>query len=389
MSTATKEEPSVAAGLFGKKNDLTSNSGYYRISRKSESPLDLAKQRLTIPDVWQLKGLPGKPGKCCKNPSREDRHPSLSIWKDGRLFKDHATDQTGDVVAFLAMVGGISMSDAAKELIALAGGHTRASTTLPRPTFTRSPDREKPTLPELRKPTADELLAIQLQRKLPEPYGLEIAVQRGLLWLGDVYEHSTKSNVPAWIVTDDSRWNAQARRMDGQPWSLPEGLTAKAKTLKGSAASWPIGAANLGKARSVIFTEGPPDMLSAITAVFLANNQSLSFTDGVGFACVAGAKNDLHPDSLPFFAGKRVRIVPHLDKSGTGMGAAESWALQLHKAGAILDWFDLAGIQPRVGDVAKDLNDVTHFAKDDGWNEPELPPELAELAAFAGAEVVA
>ena len=389
MSTATtpKENPSrCLAGALEKKNDLSYNRRDYSRHGNKPSPLDAAKQRLTIPEVWQLKGLPGKPGKSCKNPSREDRHPSLSIFADGRLFKDHATDQTGDVVAFLAMVGCISMSDAAKELIALAGGHTRASTALPGPTFTRSPDREKPTLPELRKPTADELLAIQLQRKLPEPYGLEIAVHRGLLWLGDVYEHSTKATVPAWIVTDDSRWNAQARRMDGQPWTLPEGLTAKAKTLKGSAASWPIGAANLGVARNVIFTEGPPDLLAAITAVFLANKQSVPFMESIGFVCVAGAKNSLHPDSLACFKGRRVRVVPHMDLSGTGMSGAEAWATQLSAAGSLVEWFDLAGLQQRDGEVVKDLNDFTYYATDNGWDEPAVPAELAELAAFSAGE---
>jgi hypothetical protein len=383
-----KENPGVAAGVSGERKNVLLR-GEYTTTRKGPSPLELAKERLTIADAWHLLALPGKPGKSCKNPSREDRNPSLSVFAEGRLFKDFATSENGDVVAFVAMVLGLTASEAAKKLIAMAGtGNGGTAPAVVRPITPRpSPAiaaKAKPTLPELRKPTPGELLAIQHQRKLPESYGLEIAVQRGLLWTGEIYDHESQGPVPAWILTDDSRWNAQARRMDGKPWLLSGGTSAKAKTLPGSSASWPIGAANLENAQNVIFTEGPPDMLAAITAVFLANKQSMPFMDGIGFVCVAGAKNSLHPESLPCFKGRRVRIVPHMDLSGTGMGAAEDWAKQLLAAGARVEWFDLAGLRQMDGGAVKDLNDFTYYATDNGWDEPTVPDELAELAAFPG-----
>lgn len=292
------------------------------------------------------------------------------------------------MVAFIAMVLNVSVSEAAKKLIAMAGTKETARATIIQPPRARIPTevREKPNLPELRKPTPTELVIIGKQRNLPvvdgHYPGLEFAVQRGLLWTGLIYDHVKMGALPAWIVTDDSRWNAQARRMDGQPWLMASGNTTKAKTLRGSSASWPIGAANLQAAKWVLLTEGPPDLLAAFTAVHLADSQRATKVDEIGFACMAGAKNQVHPDALPYFAGKRVRIIPHNDASGTGISAAASWASQLGKAGAIVDWFDLSGLNRPDGMPAKDLNDLIHSARSDGTLDPRSLNWLCELTDF-------
>ncbi len=67
-----------------------------------------AKQVTTITSAWQLLNLPGKPGKSCKAPHREDRSPSFSVYDEGRKFNDFGTGEKGDVVAFLSVVLGIS-----------------------------------------------------------------------------------------------------------------------------------------------------------------------------------------------------------------------------------------------------------------------------------------
>lgn len=36
-----------------------------------DSPLEVAKERLSIPDLWRLLNLPGKPGRSCRSPFRE------------------------------------------------------------------------------------------------------------------------------------------------------------------------------------------------------------------------------------------------------------------------------------------------------------------------------
>lgn len=353
------------------------------------SPLEAAKASVTIADAWRILGLPGTPSTSCRSPWREDRKPSFSVFDSARRFKDHATNECGDVVTFVSKAAGKTLSEAAKMVIAWAGtggmGGARTLNMRPMPIPPRATERrEKPELPALRKPSPEELVAIGKQRKLPETYGgypgLEIAVQRGLLWVTNVYDHGLKRELPAWVATDSSRWNAQARRMDGQPWHLSSGAEAKAKTLPGSLASWPIGAADIGNAKVVLMLEGPPDLLAAMTAVFLSFSQDLVRTNAVAFVCVAGASNQLHPDSMPCFKGRHVRVIPHLDSSGVGTDAAESWATQLAKAGAKVDWFDLQGLGKPGGLTGKDLNDALYWETDDGWNEPQLPAWCSELA---------
>lgn len=388
MSTDKKEGPQpVKAGAPVKHNLRSRHSSM----AGHASPLEQAKERVSITDAWHMLGLNGEPSKECPCPWREDRKPSFSIFSDGRKFKDFATGERGDVVEFIERAAGVSKSEAAKMLIAWANTGSAGGAAFVAPlrpiTLRPTPGAAKPVPLDVRKPSAAELVVIGKQRNLPESYGcfpgLDIAVQRGLLWVGEAYDHESKRDLPAWIATDESRINAQARRMDGKPWTTAHGERIKSKTLPGFKGTWPIGAANFGTAMNVILTEGPPDMLAAITAVFLSSGQSLAVVNGIGFACVTGAHQELHPDSLVHFKGRRVRIVPDTDVTGTGAKGAAKWTAQLTKAGAIVDWFELTGLKKPDGSPAKDLNDVTAYATDDGWNEPELPQWFSELADFS------
>jgi hypothetical protein len=86
-----------------------------------DSPLQAAKAKLSIPALWHLLDLAGKPGKSCKSPFREDRNPSFSIYDDGRKWKDHGSDDGGDAVDFLARALNLSNEDACRKLLELAG----------------------------------------------------------------------------------------------------------------------------------------------------------------------------------------------------------------------------------------------------------------------------
>jgi len=86
-----------------------------------DSPLEVAKERLRIPALWVILTLPGRPGRSCRSPFREDRNPSFVIFDNDRRFYDHGTGQAGDAVDFLAMALGISNGDASRKLIELAG----------------------------------------------------------------------------------------------------------------------------------------------------------------------------------------------------------------------------------------------------------------------------
>ena len=55
-----------------------------------DSPLQAAKERLTIAALRAMLELPGKHARSCRSPFREDHNASFSMYDDGRKWKDHA-----------------------------------------------------------------------------------------------------------------------------------------------------------------------------------------------------------------------------------------------------------------------------------------------------------
>ncbi|MFZ4776221.1 MAG: DUF3987 domain-containing protein, partial [Terrimicrobiaceae bacterium] len=99
-----------------------------------------AKQRLTVGMLWQQHNLPGKPGKSCRSPFREDQNPSFSVYigKNGEeRWKDFTTDEKGDAVDFLGKILGCDKSRAAREFLEIANGSGRVP---PIPMTTLRPD---------------------------------------------------------------------------------------------------------------------------------------------------------------------------------------------------------------------------------------------------------
>ena len=237
------------------------------------------------------------------------------------------------------------------------------STALPRP-FTPRPVVKptcKPSLPAMSAPSADDLQTIARVRGWPTPSGMEVLAERGLLFTASVYDDGT--NWPAWLVTDATRRNAQARKMDGAKWS---GIGCKAKSLPGSSAARCIGAAVIGDRPEVWVTEGQPDFAAA---PIVARRAGLDLDD-IAFVCVTGAGNSLHADDLPYFIGKRVTVAMHAD--GAGAEAANRWAEQLYRSGALeVIGFDFAG-------VGKDLSD--YLAATVTPDAPPSPPEAKQTA---------
>jgi hypothetical protein len=178
--------------------------------------------------------------------------------------------------------------------------------------------------------------------------GLELLSRRGLFWQGAVWDDG--QDWPAWIVTDSTRRNAQARRLNGKPWQGIGGV--KAKTLPGCDPAWPIGAAEIGNRPAVVLCEGGPDFIAALLVAWWEGLD----VERIGPVCVTGAGVSIHLDALPFFAGKHVRIAVHADPKGREAG--ERWARQLKNAGAAnVDGFDFAGLTKRDGQPVKDLAD--------------------------------
>ena len=151
---------------------------------------------------------------------------------------------------------------------------------------------------------------------------------------------------------------AQIRRLDGQQFRRRDGTSVKALTARGSCASWPIGAADLGDAERLVICEGGGDFLAAYH--FAVAEETLGTTRPVG---MLGAAQKFAPEALARFAGKRVRIFPHLDTAGAG--AALRWESQLRSVKIDAHCFDLAGLRRADGAALKDLNDLTHISADD------------------------
>lgn len=306
-----------------------------------------AKDRIRIPQLWAHFGFPGTPKASCHSPFREDHNPSFSVSTDGFLWNDFAEGTGGDAVDFFQRASGLSKPEACRKFIELAGGRITPTPRAARPHPKPADKKPKPVFPDFHKGTSADFAQLAQLRGIGRE-GLEFAGERGLLWF------ATLKDSPAWIITDAERVNAQARRLDGQPW---EHIGAKAWTARGSWASWPIGIKEVQPFPCIALCEGGPDFLAAHYLALWEQAPHHAKRD-VQCSPVAmlGAAQRIHEDALPFFAGKRVRIFAHTDEEGRA--AAERWARQLEPVGADVDAFDFAGLQQVNGEPVKDLNDA-------------------------------
>lgn len=292
------------------------------------SALEEAKAALNVAEAWHRLGLPGQPSKSCRSPFREDRSPSFSVFDNGTRWHDHADGTGGDVIDLVATALNISLADAARWLLEQSNARTnrrdwprarRATQANPKPAVAHKPL----LLPTMDKGTISELTQLQRQRGFQYFAGLQIMLNRGQLRFATMADGAEQ--VRCWIITDDSRRNAQARRLDGLSWQSLRG-TPKAKTLPGSQAAWPIGASRIEKSDTVLFTEGTPDLLAAAT---FATFDFKGYWEAVA---MIGAGLSIHTNALPLFAGKTVFLFVHHDSAG--IAAARRWHGQLTKAGA-------------------------------------------------------
>lgn len=221
-----------------------------------------------------------------------------------------------------------------------------------------TPEQKRARWPKFETPTKLELHQIGELRNIGAD-GLALAVRRGLLRCADYF------GARCWIVTDTTGYNAQARRLDGLPFGKRDGTSAKALTLPGSTASWPVGLNELEPFQSVMLCEGGPDLLAAHHFITVEERD---------FTCCSvamlGASNRIPESALPKFAGKQVRIFPHCDIAGKQ--AAGRWAKALLTVTARADVFSLDGLRRVDEQPVKDLNDLCSIHADDFENDREL-----------------
>jgi hypothetical protein len=332
------------------------------------TPLDLAKDRLDIPRLAELRKWDWTPGKTCLIPYQQDQNASGSVLENGRLFHDFTSGATMDAPALLALVEGMSNEAACKLFIDLAGvkpGDVRPQAAPAPMVRAATTPRTKPELPYLVKPGREDVARIAALRGLSIE-GVALAVRRGFLYV------ATLNHRRCWALTDPSRWLCQLRPLDGKPFVKQDGGTFKARTCKGSWGAWPLGCIEAKKFVSVAFVEGGGDFLAAFHFIALENA-------GAGCAPVGmlGAGHRIPDAALPYFDRKRVRIFAHVDAPNPrgerpGWEAAAKWEAQLTEAGAKVTTFDLSGLTQSDGSPVGDLNDLARISAEDFEGDPEL-----------------
>lgn len=284
---------------------------------------------------WHVGDLSGAPGQ------------SLAVELTGEFsthFRDWGNGERGDCIAATMAVQDIDFGNAVRLLADRYGGRTLPLPTPPKPRPEKARHLE---LPDIQPGSREDLSRLSTGRNLSLE-SLRLASGRGLLWF-----HESKEG-RAWLITDARRCNAQARRLDGQPWAWNG---KKAWTLSGSCASWPIGLPESADFPGIALCEGSPDFLAAFH-----HADASGVADRVAPVCIVGAGLAILPECLPAFAGKRVRIFVHNDDGG--MKAARRWASQLHGIASNVDGFTFDTLTRTDGAPVKDLCDLASIDVD-------------------------
>ncbi len=317
-----------------------------------------AKQKIKIPDIWERLGFPGEPRKLGKSPWRPDKHPSFSVFSNGDMFKDQSTGETGDVIIFLEKSCGLSRKDAMHQLVSIAfGNHVGELKAEDLPILERETPlkngRLKPQFPAIFVGADWQYEQLSKLRSIPIS-SLRYANSLGLLWFGRVMGHD------AWIVTDSTGANGQARKLNGEVWRFKlrtgEIVEPKSYTFPNAWAGWPLGAPGLAKGKNVHLCEGGPDLLA--DCLFAEKDESIVPVGMLGGAQV------IHPGALPMFYQTNVTIFMHNEKPKPRMVAGKMFTPKLSSGqeSAKRWWLQLKPIVKsikvyRFPEGIKDLND--------------------------------
>jgi hypothetical protein len=335
----------------------------------STAEIQAAKERLKIPELWHLLGLPGQPARSCKSPFRDDRKPSFSVYEEGKRFKDFAGPM-GDAIDFLAQARGVPNGAALQEFMRLAGGTTIQPRSAVRTRREPVVDK-KPNLTCLGSGTKMELIRVAKSRRLGFD-AVRLAYDMGTL------RFATVKGFRSWVLTDEGGWCAEARRLDARPYPVcrsewRELSERKAHTLFGSKKAWPVGILPAVQYRrgveTILLVEGGPDYLSVLH--FALQQRKLGILPVAMLGRSTGLRG-LHSGALELFQGHRVRICPHNDPDGLGVAHALRWSRQLEQAECVVDFFVFSGLRKVDGAQVKDLNDCTELA-------PQSVSKLEEL----------
>jgi hypothetical protein len=271
------------------------------------------------------------------------------------LWHDRATGDGGDFVNLLCANRNLTFPQAVEEFeLALGVSLRSGNQELPGAVSSdQQPTKQRQVitlkLKGLERCNDEDLQQISILRSIPIE-GLRLASDRKVLF-SYPYPHQGR----CWTITDNSRGNAVARRLDGKPFGdldpeTDEVRRRKSTCIWGSEANWPIGIAQATGFPAIALCEGAPDFLAAFWLAYAGAVETL-----VAPVCMTGASCRIHEDALPMFRGKRVRMFGHADEAG--QKAIQKWADQLESVQAEVDGFFFAGLLKADGSPVKDLND--------------------------------
>ena len=313
------------------------------------------KQRLPLPELLLRLGLfdylPATGTHRCPL-HQEKLGESFSLFlKDNVWFwKCHgACGSAGDEISLIALAGTCSRKEAIRRYQDLAGASV-PQTYSPSPLVNATPpgisnSRKSLALPrDLDSGSRGDLEVVATLRRV-DFWAVATMQQNGVLAFGTV------CGVRCWIVLDQARLCAEARRMDGACFASGR----KVHTLCGSDKSWPVGL-QLPRGLTRYFqrfllVEGSGDLVAAYHWALRLGQDCLPI------ALLGAGIKRIHPDALEQLRGKSVRIIPHDDPAGHA--AVEPWQMQLRSVNCTVYLFRMSRIEMPDGTCGKDLNDTT------------------------------
>ena len=325
--------PLVKSGQF-----LASTQGLTIDEAKRLLPLPALARRLHI--TAELPERDGQLGRCIW-PDRHkhgDKRQSFNFYDGLTRWKCFACGASGDGPDLVSAWLGISESEGRKLFVEWAGGGdsscpaqtsavtvTRSSVAPASDAWGDTPEKasKRRRWPSLRMGTRSELEAVARLRGLSFA-ACDLASKVRWLKFGDM------GGTAAWFIVSGCGRIAQARRMDGKPWSRNG---AKAWTLPGSCGRVPIGLESLrADARCTAIMEGGPDLLACLHFACREDRGE------IGMLAFLGASMTTPAPVLRALQGRAVRIFAHADDAGRR--AAAVWAAELEAVECTVDAFD-------------------------------------------------
>jgi hypothetical protein len=309
-----------------------------------------ARENYSIADAWQMLRLPGEPKSSgtMRSPLREESNPSFVIFDEGRAWKDHGTGDGGDVIEFIRhAIGGDhrAVRDWLKERLGIDYYDHGDGTTHSRPAKASAPAKVI-TWP------ADPVEGTTATWKaFAEKQGISYPATWAMVQSGILRFMEMKDRTKCFVIADPENRSAEIRRLDGKTFG-----TSKQFPLPGVDKSWPVGCEQLRHApatASVLITEGPTDLLTAIHLYTRYRRDHGGTLSWAPMAILGAGCKDLAPDAAALIRGRHCRLVPDADPAGDRMET--HWTALLRENGSSVDVVRL----PRGTDLTDCKNDIS------------------------------